>query len=208
MTAQKWKIVFMGTPEFSVPALEALIYEEDVIAVYTQPDRPSGRGQKPTAPPIKVLAEKHKIPCYQPTRLKDTYEIQKLKSLAPDLIIVVAYGLFLPAEILNIPKHRCINIHPSLLPKYRGAAPMQWALIHGDAQTGVSIVYVTPKMDAGDILMQRTLSIREEDTLETLHDQLSKLGAKLLIKTVHELKKESLRPVPQDEKKVTLAPKL
>ena len=201
-------IVFMGTPEFAVPALEKLIQNEKDIAVYTQPDRPKGRGQKLASSPIKDIAQHHHIPCFQPENLNDASVIQKLNALKPDLIAVVAYGLFIPKKILDIPHFKTINIHPSLLPKYRGAAPIQWALINGDSKTGVTILYVTPQMDAGDILSQKEILISDEDTAELLHQKLSQLGATLLLETLQRIKKGAISPIPQTEKEVILAPKL
>ena len=204
----KWKIVFMGTPLFAAPVLEKLIEKENVIAIYTQPDRPRGRGQKTLPSLIKEMAQKYRIPCFQPLHFKAPSTLEELKALKPDLIVVIAYGLFLPQRVLDIPPHKTLNIHPSLLPKYRGAAPLQWALIHGDHETGVTVLYVTPQMDAGDILLQKKIEILEEDTLETLQTKLSILGADLLIETIGGLKTNSLIPRLQDPKNISLAPKL
>ncbi len=208
MTHPKWKIVFLGTPEFSIPPLKALLNTEQVVAVFTQPDRPKGRGQKISASPIRQFADQYQIPCFQPEKIQGKETVEKIKSLDPDLIVVVAYGLFIPSQILSIPKHKTLNIHPSLLPQYRGAAPMQWSLINGDTKTGVTILYVTPEMDAGDMLLQKEIIIDPNDTFETLHDRLSNLGASLLIETILGLKNNSITPVRQDPSQVTLAPKL
>ncbi|MBI3019260.1 MAG: methionyl-tRNA formyltransferase [Deltaproteobacteria bacterium] len=204
----KWKVVFMGTPSFAIPVLEKLIEKENVVALYTQPDRPRGRGQKTLPSPIKEMAQKYHIPCFQPPHFKSNSTVEELKNLHPDLIVVIAYGLFLPKSILDIPLHKTLNIHPSLLPKYRGAAPIQWALINGDHQTGVTILYVTPKMDAGDMLLQKKIEILEEDTCDSLQTKLSALGANLLIETISGLKNHSLTPIPQNPKEVSQAPKL
>lgn len=203
-----WKIVFMGTPEFAKPSLAALIQKENVIAVYTQPDRPKGRGQKSIPSVIKEIALKNEIPCFQPETLKDESVLKQISSLAPDLIVVVAYGLFLPTKILSIPKYKVLNVHPSLLPKYRGAAPMQWALINGDSKTGVTILYMSSKMDAGDILLQKDIPILEEDNFESLQKKLSQLGAELLLRVIEGLKKDTITAKSQIETAVTLAPKL
>lgn len=198
----------MGTPIFTVPVLEALIQEEDVIAIYTQPDRPKGRGQKILPPPAKELAIKQGIPCFQPASLKSDETFRHFQTLKPDLTVVAAYGLFLPKRYLSVAHHQTINIHPSLLPKYRGAAPIQWALMNGDHETGVSIVYVTPKMDAGDILVQERLPIDQEEPANALGERLSHLGAKSLMKAIALIKQGSPSPVPQDDARVILAPKL
>lgn len=202
------KIIFMGTPVFAIPSLEEIAKNENVIAVFSQPDRPKGRGQKTTPPPIKETAQKLNIPCYQPQSLKSEIVINDIQKLKPDLIVVVAYGLFLPTKVLEIPKYKTINVHPSLLPKYRGAAPMQWALINGDKQTGVTIAYITKAMDAGDILMQEASAIADSDTLTTLEQKLSRLGANLLGKTISLLKEDKISARAQNEKEVTFAPKL
>lgn len=204
----KWNVVFMGTPSFALPSLKKLIEKENVIAVYTQPDRPRGRGQKTLPSPIKEMAEEYRIPCFQPLHFKNRSTIEELKALDPDLIVVIAYGLFLPKSVLDIPPHKTLNIHPSLLPKYRGAAPIQWALINGDAETGVTILYVTPQMDAGDMLLQKKIKIREEDTYDSLQTKLSTLGADLLLETISGLKNRTLTPTPQNPKNVSQAPKL
>ncbi|MBI4041613.1 MAG: methionyl-tRNA formyltransferase [Deltaproteobacteria bacterium] len=207
-TLEPLKIVFMGTASFAVPALEKLIQHEKVIAVYTQPDRPRGRGQKLDMSPIKKIAVQHGIACYQPVTLTAPSHVKALKALAPDLMVVTAYGLFLPKDILDIPRLKTLNIHPSLLPKYRGAAPIQWAIIQGEEKTGVSIVYVTPEMDAGDILNQKNYAISMQDTYETLEPTLAELGASLLLETIDQIKKNKVAAKPQDPNQVTRAPKL
>ncbi len=204
----RWKVVFMGTPLFATPVLEKLIEQENVVAIYTQPDRPRGRGQKMLPSPMKEIARNYHILCFQPPHFKETSTLEDLRALKPDLIIVIAYGLFLPKSVLDIPVHKTLNIHPSLLPKYRGAAPIQWALINGDSEIGVTILYVTPKMDAGDILLQKKVKILEEDTSETLQTKLSALGADLLMETISKLKNHTLTPLPQNPKEVSCAPKL
>ena len=207
-TLAQWKVVFMGTPSFAAPVLEKLVEKENVIAVYTQPDRPRGRGQKILPSPIKEVAQKYHIACFQPPHFKDTSTIEELKKIKPDLIVVIAYGLFLPQSVLDIPVHKTLNIHPSLLPKYRGAAPIQWTLMNGDRETGVTVLYVTHHMDAGDILLQKKIEILEEDSSETLQTKLITLGTDLLMETILGLKENSLVPIPQNPQEVSHAPKL
>ncbi|MBI4209148.1 MAG: methionyl-tRNA formyltransferase [Deltaproteobacteria bacterium] len=204
------RVVFMGTPQFAVPALEALGASGDsVIAVVTQPDRPKGRGQKIQSPPVKVVAERDRIPVFQPEKIRKNLEfLESLKKLKPDLIVVAAYGMILPKEILDLARFGCINIHPSLLPKYRGAAPIPWAILNGDAKTGVTIMKLNEQMDAGDILMQKEEAIFPNDTTSTLEERLSKLGAQMLIETIQLLKMGKLVPVPQDSSKAVIIPLL
>ncbi|MEK7790271.1 MAG: methionyl-tRNA formyltransferase [Deltaproteobacteria bacterium] len=205
---EPWRIIFMGTPSFAISSLEGIAKKENVVAVFTQPDRPKGRGQKKTSPPIKEIAQKLKIPCFQPESLKSEPAIREIERLSPDLIVVVAYGLFLPKKILDIPKYKVINVHPSLLPKYRGAAPMQWALINGDKETGVTIAYIIEKMDAGDILMQKSIDIDDSDDYFSLEKKLSNIGSDLLSQTISFLRENKISPRPQNEKEATFAPKL
>lgn len=208
MMTAPWKIIFLGTPEFAIPTLSALVQSEHVVAIFTQPDRPKGRGQKFAPPPVKIFAENHKIPCFQPEKIHNKEITERIKSFNPDLMVVVAYGLYIPSKILDIPQYKTINVHPSLLPQYRGAAPMQWALINGDSKTGVTILYVSPEMDAGDMLLQKEFPLDPNSTFESLHNNLSQVGAHLLIETIHGLKNQTLRPIPQDSSKATQAPKL
>lgn len=205
---EPWRIIFMGTPPFAIPSLEGIAKKENVVAVFTQPDRPKGRGQKKTPPPIKEIAQKLKIPCFQPESLKSERVVREIEMLSPDLMVVVAYGLFLPQKVLDIPKYKTINVHPSLLPKYRGAAPMQWALINGDKETGVTISYIIEKMDAGDILMQKSMDIHDSDDYFSLEKKLSNVGGDLLAKTISFLKENKISPRSQNEKEATFAPKL
>lgn len=179
------KIVFMGTPEFAVPALEALIQSHhEVCAVFTQPDKPKGRGYQLTSPPVKELACKHNIQVYQPETLKDGTAYRILQEIKPDVVIVVAYGKFLPPDILNLPKYGCINVHASLLPKYRGAGPIQWAILNGEKETGVTTMYMAEGMDTGDIILKKELGILPDETAGELHDRLSVLGADVLMETL------------------------
>lgn len=175
-------IVFMGTPDFAVPTLQMLIDEKyNIQAVVTQPDRPKGRGNKLAAPPVKVLAEKYNLPVMQPEKIKEDNDfIEIIKELSPDLIIVVAFGQILPKNILDIPKYGCVNIHGSLLPKYRGAAPIQWSIINGDQITGVTIMYMDVGMDTGDMISKTPIAIEPDETSGTLHDKMMYIGAKAL----------------------------
>lgn len=170
------KIVFMGTPDFAKESLKSIIEAyHQVLAVITNPDKPKGRGMKMIASPVKEYAINQNLPVYQPDRVKDNVEfIDKIKSLNPDLIVVVAYGKILPKEILNIPPYGCINVHASLLPKYRGAAPIQWAVINGDKETGITTMYMDEGMDTGDIILKETVSIGEDETTGELWDRLSR----------------------------------
>lgn len=204
------RIVFMGSPEMAVPALKALLNSgEKVVGVVSQPDRPAGRGREITPPSMARLAREEKIPLFQPEFLKNNPEFSKsLKDLAPDLIVVVAYGRILPLEILNLPPLKCINVHFSLLPKYRGAAPLQWALINGEEETGVTTFSIVEEMDAGPILMQKKVVIEPEDNAGILGNRLAVTGAQLLLETLEGLKSHSLDPVPQNERLATAAPPL
>ncbi len=203
------KIVFMGTPDFAVPSLQALIDAgHEIAAVYTQPDKPVGRRQELTAPPVKELALEYGIPVYQPTKMRDGTLAEQLRQLAPDLIAVVAYGRLLPKEILEIPPMGCINVHASLLPKYRGAGPIQWAVINGEKETGITTMHMAEGLDTGDILLVAKTPIGEEETAGELFDRLAPLGADCLKKTVQALAQGRIAPVKQDESKATNAPML
>ncbi|MGH7799708.1 MAG: methionyl-tRNA formyltransferase [Thermodesulfobacteriota bacterium] len=203
------KIIFMGTPEFAVPSLKALIESgEDIVAVVTQPDKPKGRGLEVLPPPTKVLAEKHGIPVLQPAKIKTEEFFNELKKFSPDLICVAAYGKILPKNILDFPPHGSINVHASLLPKYRGAAPINWAIIRGEKVTGITTMKMDEEMDTGDMLLKKEVPIGDEDTGETLSEKLSEIGAKLLIQTIRLLKEGKLSPIPQDHSQATYAPML
>ena len=203
------RIIFMGTPEFAVPSLKALIESEDkVIAVVTQPDKPKGRGLEVVPPPTKVLAEKHGISVLQPQKIKTEEFFNELQKFNPDLICVVAYGKLLPKNILDMPPHGCINVHASLLPKYRGAAPINWAIIRGEKVTGITTMKMDVGMDTGDMLLKREVQIDDEDNGETLSEKLSHVGAELLIDTIRLLKKGELQPIPQDHSQATYTPML
>ncbi len=204
------RIIFMGTPEFAVPSLRALAESQDeVIALVCQPDKPVGRKRELSKPPTKQFAESKNIPVLQPAKIRNNEEfLDNLKELAPDLICVAAYGKILPAEVLELPKHGCINVHSSPLPKYRGAAPINWAIINGETKTGVTTMLMDEGMDTGDILLTEETEISLDDTSETLTKRLSEIGAELLIKTINQLKNKGLNPIKQDNTKATLAPML
>lgn len=203
------RIVFMGTSEFAVPSLKALIERgEQILCVVTQPDKPKGRGRKIYISPVKELALAHNLTIFQPSSLKDGESIEYLKGLSPDLFIVVAYGQILPRDVLDIPPLGTINVHASLLPKYRGAAPINWVLINGEEATGVTTMLLDEGIDTGPILMQRALVIEPEDNHPSLYEKLSKLGAELLKETIDHWKKKDLEPLPQDPTKASYAPPL
>ena len=198
------RVVFMGTPTFSVPVLDALIKNYKVKAVVTQPDKQVGRSGKISKPPVKVLAEEHDILVLQLNKIKEQYE--EIIELDPDLIVTCAYGQILPKELLDYPKYGCINVHASLLPKLRGGAPIHRAIINGDKKSGITIMYMAPGMDDGDIISQEEVEITSADTASSLHDKLSKLGSQLLIKTLPSIIEGTNTRIPQDEKLVTFAP--
>lgn len=192
------RIVFMGTPDFAVPSLQALIDAgHDVCAVYTQPDKPQGRKQILTAPPVKTLALEHDIPVFQPNTLKNEVEQARLRELAPEVIIVVAYGKLLPKAVLDIPPHGCINVHGSLLPRWRGAAPIQWAVIAGDEMAGVTTMQMAEGLDTGDMLLTYETKVGEKETAGELFDRLAQSGAELLTQTL--VKLDEITPRPQDD---------
>lgn len=206
---QSLRIIFAGTPDFSVAPLQTLIdSEHNVIAVYTQPDRPAGRGRKLTASPVKQLALDEKIPVYQPLSLKDSEAQQTLQALNADLMVVVAYGLILPQVILDAPKMGCLNIHASLLPRWRGAAPIQRAIESGDVETGVTIMQMDAGLDTGDMLIKLTTPINTDDSAQTLHDRLSQLGCDALMQTINGLLNKTIIAEKQDESLVTYAQKM
>jgi len=192
------RIIFFGTPLFAVPSLKALLDSgHEVLAVVTRPDKQSGRGRHITACPVKQEAQKTGLMILQPQKVKDTAFAGELRQLTPDVIVVVAYGQILPPEVLHMPRYGCINVHASLLPKYRGAAPISRALINGDAATGITTMLMDEGMDTGPVLLQKEMKIKNEDTAESLSDKLSRLGAEILIKTLTGLEQEAIKPVPQ-----------
>ncbi len=202
------RIVFMGTPDFAVPTLEKLIKLHDVAAVFCQPDKPKGRGHKMQFPPAKEIAIKNSIPVYQPTSLKTDEEIQRIKEMKPDVIVVVAYGKLLPKAVLNIPKYGCVNVHGSLLPKYRGAAPIQWAVINGEKVSGVTTMFMGEGLDTGDMLLKREVEISDDETAGEVFDRLKIIGADLLTETLTAIENKTARRVPQNDEEATYAPML
>ena len=204
-----WRIVFFGTPPFALPALKVLIEGTDpVVAVVTQPDRRKGRGQKVTPPPVKELALRHGLTVLQPEKVKEETFLGHIATLEPDLFVVVAYGEILPKALLAIPKHGSVNVHASLLPKYRGAAPMPWAILKGEEVTGVTTMMMDEGMDTGDILLQTKVSIAQRETGASLYERLSSLGAPLLKETLEGMKAGTIRPTPQDPTLASYAPSI
>lgn len=194
------KIVYMGTPDFAVAALEAIVAEgHQVIAVVTQPDKPKGRGKAMQASPVKECALKYGIEVFQPRKIKEAEAVEKLRSFEADVFVVAAFGQILSKEILNMPKFGCINIHASLLPKYRGAAPIQWAVINGEKETGVTIMQMDEGIDTGDMLLKEAIAIDEKETGDSLHDKLAALGAKLIVPALSAIEKGEIIPQKQKE---------
>lgn len=203
------KIVFAGTPEFAVPPLKALLESgHEILGVYTQPDRPAGRGRKLTASPVKLLATEADLPVFQPESLKDEESQSTLRALQPDLMVVVAYGLILPRAVIDIPPLGCVNIHASLLPRWRGAAPIQRAILAGDEETGVTIMFIEPRLDAGPMLHKKCCPILRGESSADLHDRLAIMGAEALIETLPSLETRTATPETQNEAAVTYAAKL
>ena len=198
------RIVFMGTPDFSAPILNKLVQSEyEVVLVVTQPDRPKGRKKVITPPPVKVEAEIHNIPVFQPEKIR--HEYQEILNYNPDIIVTAAYGQILPNELLEGPKYGCINVHASLLPELRGGAPIHYAIMQGKDETGITIMYMAEKLDAGDILTQKSIPIEKKDHVGSMHDKLSTVGADLLMETLPKLFAEELTPIKQDDSKATFA---
>lgn len=203
------RIVFMGTPEFAVPSLRQLIADgHEIVCVLTQPDKPKNRGMKLMPSPVKVVAMEHQIEVYQPVTLKSGEALERLSALKPELIVVAAYGKILPKEILDLPRLGCINVHSSLLPRYRGAAPINWAILNGETETGVTIMYMAEGLDTGDIISQRATAIDPDETVESLHDRLALLGAELLGETVAAIGAGTAQRVPQNDAESCYAPML
>ena len=200
------RIVFMGTPEFAVPSLEALLKSEDqVVGIVTQPDRPKGRGHRLAPPPVKVIAQRTGIPLLQPLKIKTPDFLDALAAWKPDLIAVTAFGRILHAPILDLPPSGCVNVHGSLLPKYRGAAPVQWAIINGERETGITTMLMDQGMDTGPILLQERTPIMPDDTAGTLAPRLADLGGRLLVETIRQLKAGTITPRAQDHSQATMA---
>lgn len=203
------RILFMGTPAFAVPSLKALIEAgHDICGVFSQPDKPKNRGMKLIPTPVKECALSHDIPVFQPEKLRDGTALAQIETLDPELIVVAAYGRILPDEILSYPPRGCINVHSSLLPAYRGAAPINWAILNGDAQTGVTIMHMATELDAGDIISQAATDIGERETAEELTARLAQIGGELLVETVARIAAGTATRTPQDHDKHTLAPML
>ncbi len=201
------KIVFMGTPDFAVPSLEMLVNEGyEVVAAVTQPDKPKGRGNKLTAPPVKEFAIKNGIQVLQPAKIKTSEFVEQMRELRPDLLITAAYGKILSKELLEVPVLGCINVHGSLLPEYRGAAPINWAVINGEEKTGITTMFTDVGLDTGDMLLKSELAIGPDMTVGELHDKMAVLGAQVLRDTLSELKKGTLKRIPQDDSVSTYAP--
>lgn len=199
----------MGTPDFAVPSLQSLIDQgHEVCGVFTQPDKPKGRGHKLLPPPVKELALRSGLPVYQPATLRDQAVQACITELAPEVIVVVAYGKLLPPAVLAVPKRGCINVHGSLLPKYRGAAPIQWTVLNGEKTAGVTTMFMAEGMDTGDMLLKSETLVGPEETAGELFERLKVLGADLLIETLERLERGELSPIPQDETQATLAPML
>lgn len=208
ITPMNTRIVFMGSPVFALTTLKALGNNYQVAGVVTQPDRPAGRGRVLKSPPVKTLAQELEIPVIQPRRLRDPEALEQLNTWKPDLIVVAAFGQILPPEVLDLPIHGSINVHASLLPRWRGAAPIQAAILHGDSETGITIMKMDPGLDTGPILSQRSLPISPDDTAGTLSPRLAELGAELLIETLPSYLNGDLEPHPQHDSQATYAPML
>ena len=200
------RVIFMGTPDFAVASLEALLREHEVLAVITQPDKPKGRGKKLAFSPVKEYALAHGLAVLQPERVKAPEFVEELRKYNAELIAVTAFGQILPEEILNMPEYGCINVHGSLLPKYRGAAPMQRAIIDGETVTGVATMFMAKGMDTGDMLLKTEVEIAPEDNFETLHDKMAAAGASLLLETIAGLESGMIQRIPQKEEDATYAP--
>ena len=204
----KLKIIFMGTPDFAVPSLAALADKTEIICVVTQPDRPKGRGHKLQPPPVKIFAEENNLRVIQPLKVKAPEVVEELAALKPDLIVVVAFGQILSQKILDIPRFGCINVHASLLPKYRGAAPIEWAIICGEKVTGVTTMQMNAGLDTGDMLLKSEVKISDEMILPELRERLMTVGADLLLETLNRLQVGKLQPIKQDDSLSTYAPLL
>ena len=198
------RIVFMGTPDFAAASLAKLIEDKfDIVGVFTQPDKPKGRGMEMSFSPVKELALQHGLPVFQPAKMRDGTAYEQIKALAPDILVVVAYGRILPDDILALPKYGAVNVHGSLLPKYRGAAPIQWSVLNGDEITGVSTMYLASEMDTGDVIYTDSTPIGEYETSGELFDRLMAMGAQLLVKTLIDIDKGTAPRTPQDHSKAT-----
>lgn len=202
------RVVFLGTPEFAVPSLAALASEHQIIAVLTQPDRPKGRGNQLTASPVKAAALDLNIPVYQPERVRRPESVELLKSLQAELMVVVGYGQIIPQSIIDLPREGILNVHASLLPKYRGAAPIQWAIANGETETGVTIMQIEAGLDTGDMLLKGSVAIRPEETAPELSARLAPFGAQLLLETVRQIARGTVKREKQNDAEATFAPVL
>lgn len=204
-----WRVIFMGTPDFACPTLQRLIERGmNLVAVVTQPDRPKGRGQRLMPPPVKELAEKNGIPVYQPLKVRDPSFVDIIRELKPDVIVVVAFGQILPKALLEIPTHGCVNVHASLLPRYRGAAPLNWCIINGETETGVTTMLMDVGLDTGDMLLVRKTPLDQNENIVSLHDRMAAMGADLLVETLDRLAAGDLVPQPQNDADSCYAPML
>lgn len=200
------RIIFMGTPDFAVQVLDALLKSEhEVIGVYTQPDKPKGRGKSMQYTPVKELALEHQLAVYQPVSIREPQVIEELKEQEPDAIVVVAFGQILPEAVLQIPPYGCVNVHASLLPKYRGAAPIQWAILDGETESGVTTMYMEKGLDTGDMIEQTVIPISSEETGGSYHDKLAAAGASLCLSTLNKMQAGTARRIPQDNTKSSYA---
>ena len=202
------RVLFMGTPAYAVPALEAVAARHEIVGVVTRVDKPNRRGNKIAFSPVKEWALAHGVPVFQPESMRAPSLAEELAGLRPDVGVVVAFGMMIPENIINLPQHKTINIHGSLLPRYRGAAPMQYAMLNGDAEAGVSIMYITPELDAGDVILSRSLAVGEDETFGELHDRLAVLGAEALMDALDLIDCGGVCAVPQDGAAVTFAPSI
>ena len=203
------KVVFMGTPEFALTGLQSIYKNFNLISCFTQPSRPAGRGQKISHSPVKNFCSKNNVPVFTPKNFKEDKEINNLKKMKCDVLVVAAYGIILPKEVIAIPKFGAINIHASLLPKYRGAAPIQRAILAGDKKTGITIMQMNEKLDAGNIILQKEIEIKEKNTAQEIHNQLSQIGGELINNLLKQLeKKEQIKSIPQNESMATYAKKI
>ena len=200
------RVVFLGTPEFAVPSLEALAGHHQVVAAYTQPDRPKGRGNQLAESPVKLAAQKLGIAVHQPERIRRPENLELLKSWAADIMVVVGYGQIIPQNIIDLPRHGILNVHASLLPKYRGAAPIQWAIANGETETGVTIMRIDAGLDTGDMLLKASLAIGSAETAPELSARLAPLGANLLLEAIRQIEAGSAKPEKQRNDEATLAP--
>ncbi len=200
------RVLFMGTPAYALPALEAVARRHEIVGVVTRTDKPNRRGNKIAFSPVKEFALAHNIPVFQPESFKDPQLYADLAGLSPDIAVVVAFGMMIPDEIINLPPHKTINIHGSLLPRYRGAAPMQYSVLNGDEEAGVSIMYITSELDAGDVILSKSLPLGGDDTFGEVHDRLAELGAEALVEALDSIACGGVCAVPQDHAKATYAP--